>query len=98
MLSCDIYAQDIKQNSKGQETSPIEGLNLYPNPVTNGKVFISSRNNLEKNIVVFDILGKKVLQTTITTKELPVLNLLPGIYIIKIDENHATATRKLIIK
>jgi hypothetical protein len=97
-FSVSTFAQDGKQNSKIQETAVIEGLNLYPNPVTNGKVYITSKNDLSKNIIVFDILGKKVLQTTITSKELNISNLSPGVYIIKIDEEQASATRKLIVK
>jgi len=48
--------------------------------------------------VIFDVLGKKVLQTTMSSKELNISNLTPGVYIIKINEGDATATRKLIVK
>lgn len=91
-------AQDSKQLPKVQENTSIEGLNLYPNPVTTGKVYISSKNDLEKEIIIFDVLGKKVLQTIINTKELNVSNLSPGVYIIKITEENATSSRKLIIR
>ncbi|QBN19577.1 T9SS type A sorting domain-containing protein [Flavobacterium nackdongense] len=97
-FSLSISAQDSKQQSKLPETTVIEGLNLYPNPVSNGKVYISSKNDLDKNIIIFDVLGKKVLQTTISSKELNISNLSPGVYIIKIDEEQATATRKLIVR
>ncbi|WP_264565708.1 T9SS type A sorting domain-containing protein [Flavobacterium sp. N3904] len=91
-------AQDSKQSSNIQENTSIEGLNLYPNPVTTGKVYISSKNDLEKEIIIFDVLGKKVLQTIIYTKELNVSNLSPGVYIIKITEENATSSRKLIVR
>ena len=91
-------AQDSKQLPKTQNDTSIEGLNLYPNPVTNGKVYITSKKDLEKEIIIFDVLGKKVLQTTISTKELNVSNLSPGVYIIKITEEEATSSRKLIIQ
>jgi hypothetical protein len=97
-FSVSVSAQEAKQPSKLQETSIIEGLNLYPNPVSNGKVYITSKNDLDKEIIIFDVLGKKVLQTTISSKELGVSNLSPGVYIIKINEGEATATRKLIVK
>lgn len=90
------YAQDNKQQSKNQDT--IEGLSFYPNPVSNGKVYILSKLSLTKEIYVFDILGKEVLQTTLTTKELNVSALSPGVYMMRIKEGEATATRKLIIK
>ncbi|KAF2509857.1 T9SS type A sorting domain-containing protein [Flavobacterium foetidum] len=98
LFTVNVSAQDSKQLPKTQDTSVIEGLSLYPNPVTNGKVYISSKNDLEKEIIVFDILGKKVLQAHLTTKELNVSELPPGVYIIKISEQNASATRKLIIR
>ena len=91
-------AQDSKQASKLQETSVIEGLNLYPNPVSNGKVYITSKNDLDKVVTIFDVLGKKVLQTTLSSKELNISNLIPGVYIIKINEGESTASRKLMVK
>ncbi|TRX21404.1 T9SS type A sorting domain-containing protein [Flavobacterium franklandianum] len=97
-ITLSVSAQDGKQISKLQETTVIEGLNLYPNPVSNGKVYITSKNDLDKNIIIFDVLGKKVLQTTMSSKELNISNLSPGVYIIKIDEEQSTATRKLIVK
>lgn len=97
-FTLSLSAQETKQQSKLQETTSIEGLNLYPNPVSNGKVYITSKNDLNKEIIIFDVLGKKVLQTTMNSKELSVANLSPGVYIIKISEGEATATRKLIVK
>ena len=97
-FTMSVSAQDIKQNSKIQESTVIEGLSLYPNPVSDGKVYITSKNDLDKNIIIFDVLGKKILQTTMSSKELNISNLTPGVYIIRIEENQATATRKLIVK
>jgi len=97
-FSLSVSAQEEKQQSKLQETTAIEGLSLYPNPVSNGKVYITSKNDFDKGIIIFDVLGKKVLQTSMSSKELNVSNLSPGVYIIKIDEGDATATRKLIVR
>lgn len=97
-FTASATAQDSKPSPKIQEDTSIEGLNLYPNPVTNGKIYITSKNDLEKEIIIFNVLGKKVLQTTISTKELNLSNLAPGVYIIKITEENATSSRKLIIR
>ena len=97
-FTVSVSAQDSKQLPKPQEATTIEGLSLYPNPVTGGKVYISSKNDLEKEITIFDILGKKVLQTQLSSRELNISNLSPGVYIIKINEENATATRKLIVR
>ena len=97
-FTLSISAQESKQQSKLQEATSIEGLNLYPNPVSNGKIYIASKNDSDKDVIIFDVLGKKVLQTSISSRELNVSNLSPGVYIIKINEGDATATRKLIVK
>lgn len=86
------YAQNGKVNGD------IEGFKLYPNPVTNGKVYISTEQNDPKKILIFDVLGTQVLQTTILGKELNVSNLDAGIYVLRVYENNKVATRKLIIK
>lgn len=84
------------KNYKAEQT--IEGLSIYPNPVDNGKVYITSKNSLHKEVVVVDLLGKEVIRTKITSKELNVSTLKTGVYFLKITEGEATATRKLIIK
>jgi hypothetical protein len=53
---------------------------------------------LDKEIMIFDVLGKKVLQTTISSRELNITSIPPGVYIIKITEGDTTATRKLIVR
>lgn len=75
-----------------------EGLGFYPNPVSNGKIYITSKSSLDKEVFIFDVLGKKVLQTVTSSKEVNISALSPGVYIIKIREGEATATRKLIVK
>lgn len=84
--------------ASAQESNTIEGLNLYPNPVSNGKVYISTKNDSDKEIQIFDVLGKKVLQTFLSSRELNISALAPGVYIIKIREEEASATRKLIVR
>ncbi len=98
LFSLSVSAQETKPQPRTQETATIEGLSLYPNPVNNGKVYISTKNDLDKEIIIFDVLGKKVLQTVMSSKELNVSNLSSGVYIIKINEKEASATRKLIIR
>lgn len=93
------FAQEKKINSNKREG--IEGLQIYPNPVTNGRIFITTdQNSNAKEIEIYDMLGKKVLTTTLnsTTKEINISNLTAGVYMIKISENNSSATRKLVVK
>ena len=96
LIVSSANAQDVKQQSKIQE-SAIEGLSLYPNPVTNGRVYIATKNDSEKEIQIFDVLGKKVFQTLLSSRELNISTLTPGVYIIKIKEEEASTSRKLIV-
>lgn len=75
----------------------IAGLKVYPNPVTNGKLFITTDSNVEKTVAIYDVLGKQVVNTK-ATDFVSVSNLKGGVYIVKITEEGKTATRKLVIK
>ena len=100
LFSLAIQAQESKDaslNGKFQE-QPLDNLTIYPNPTGSGKVYISSRSAAPKEVELFDVLGKKVLQTTLTSKELNISTLNPGVYIIKIKEGEQRVTRKLIVK
>jgi len=73
-------------------------LNFYPNPVSDGKVFITSTvTTSNKEVEIFDVLGKSVLKATVV-RELNISSLSPGVYLIKIKEGENSVTRKLIIK
>lgn len=98
LFSFGLQAQESKSSiaTKSQEPT-IEGLTIYPNPVNSGKIYITTKSSLDKKVEIFNVLGKKVLETVITSKEVNISNLAAGVYIIKIKEGDATATRKLII-
>jgi hypothetical protein len=76
----------------------IPDFSIFPNPVTKNKLFINSLNSSDKEIRIFDILGKEVLSTTLKGRELNLTKLSPGIYILKALQEGKTATRKLVIK
>lgn len=96
-FSASVVAQDSRSSVNKTQDLTIEGLNVYPNPNNTGKVFITSKLNLDKKVEIFDVLGKKVIDVTLYSKELNITNLNPGVYIIKIKEGDASSTRKLII-
>ena len=86
-----VYTLGLVNNS-------ISNLSIYPNPVTNGKLFISSTSNLEKEVVIFTTLGQQVLQDKTVSEAIYVSFLSQGTYFIKITEAGLTTTKKLIIK
>jgi hypothetical protein len=81
----------VKQNA-------ISGLSVYPNPVKNGNLYITSDSNNAKSVAVYDILGKQVLNTKTSNNAVNVSNLKGGAYIVRITEEGKTDTRKLIIE
>ena len=44
-----------------------------------------------------DVLGKTVMNTTISGTELNIASLKSGVYMVQVIQNDATATRKLIV-
>ena len=81
-----------------QSFSQIDGLKVYPNPVSNGVLHIESNLNTERTISLFDVLGKQVLNTTTANNTINIATLNSGVYIVKITEAGKTATRKLVVK
>lgn len=82
----------------GSSKGDIDGFKLYPNPVTNGKVYIKTESNSAKKIMLYDVFGTQVLETTILGTELNLSNLDVGVYVLRVYEKNKVATRKLIIK
>jgi hypothetical protein len=78
----------------------IEGFATYPNPVNNKRFTVSTSTTNVKNVVLFNVLGKKVFSETFTgnAKELNVSALNSGIYILKVIEGAKIATKKLVIR
>jgi hypothetical protein len=86
------YGQSVPSNGD------IDGFSMYPNPVSTGKVYISTTINSAKEIMIYDVLGTLVLKTTILGKELHVGDLDAGVYVLRVFEKNKVATRKLIVK
>ncbi|HNQ27853.1 MAG TPA: T9SS type A sorting domain-containing protein [Aquaticitalea sp.] len=95
-LSISGYSQSADMERPGVES--IDELSIYPNPVSTGKIYIITKQNLTKEVEIFDVLGKKIFSTSLFGKELNISELTSGVYILKIKENNISATRKLVVK
>lgn len=82
----------------GVKENQISGLKVYPNPVKNGNLYITSNSNESKSVAIFDVLGKQVLNANVNNDVVNVSNLNAGVYIVKITEAGKTATKKLVIE
>lgn len=98
MFSFGAIAQENKSTfAAGKE--PIEGLNIYPNPAKADRIYITTaKPAMSKEIEIYDMLGKKIMQATLNGKELNISALTRGVYIIKVKEGDASATRKLVVE
>jgi hypothetical protein len=76
----------------------IEGLTMYPNPVSGGTLNFTSTANAAMSVQIFDLLGKEVLKSNVVNNTVNVAKLTAGVYVVKITEEGKTATRKLVIK
>lgn len=80
-------------------------INVFPNPVTNGELFISNTIPLEKTTIeIYNVLGQTVKtispenQSGTETKKINVSGLAPGIYYIKLNSQKQEGMKKLIIE
>lgn len=89
---------EVTNGTLGTSNNIITGLKMYPNPVSNGTLFIETLANAEKKVTIFDVLGKQVLNTTTSNNAINVASLHTGVYIVNITEEGKTASRKLVIK
>lgn len=81
------------------QTNEIEGFSMYPNPVVDGMISINTLNATTKNVTLFDVLGKKVFNTSYngTSNRINIGDLNAGIYILNVTEGNKSAISKLII-
>ncbi len=84
------------RSSDSIESFEISGLIIYPNP-SKDLINITTSLNAELQINIFDMLGKEVVNAKVSDNKLNVSFLTSGVYIIKINEEGKTASRKLVI-
>ncbi|WP_298892975.1 T9SS type A sorting domain-containing protein [uncultured Psychroserpens sp.] len=75
-----------------------DNFKVYPNPTSTGFVNITSNNSDAISVAVYDILGKQVIDTALNNDRLDISALNAGVYILKISQNNASVTKKLVIK
>ena len=76
----------------------IQDFSIYPNPVNNKVNIVLNNNNISK-VQLYNILGKKVLETkSLKNNSLNVSSLNSGVYFLKIyNTENKSATKKIII-
>ena len=75
-----------------------QNLICYPNPVTDGLVNLANASSSMKNVQIFDVVGKKILNQQTVSNKVDVSALNAGIYVIKISADNQTSSARLVIK
>ncbi len=73
-------------------------MNIYPNPVNGDFVTIQTPVNGVKYVEVFDITGKRLINTSLSADTLEVSSLSAGMYLIKVTVEGQSKTSKLIVR
>ena len=71
---------------------------LHPNPVRDGFVYVESDHNGPKDIRIYDLFGKIVLEQRLVSKKLFVNALVPGVYMVQVRQEERIGTKKLVIR
>jgi hypothetical protein len=50
------------------------------------------------SVAIYDILGKRVINTNVINNRVNVASLNPGIYMLQISQNGSSITKKLVVK
>lgn len=94
----NVTSRSLSELTLSTKNNQIQGFGMYPNPASKGYVTLSSKNNAKMSVAVFDILGKQVLNKTVSNNILNVSSLKSGVYIMKVSQDNASVTKKLVIQ
>ena len=73
-------------------------MRIYPNPSNGSYVTIQTPVNGVKYVEVFDITGKRLINTTLSADTLDVSSMSAGMYLVKVTVEGQSKTSKLIIR
>ena len=85
---------DVWDQSLSLDENELQGVSLYPNP-TSGRLYINTTNVV--NVEVYSVEGKRLRQYNSIDGYVD-LDLASGLYLVKLTNNEATLTRKIIIE
>ncbi|MCF7559895.1 T9SS type A sorting domain-containing protein [Sabulilitoribacter multivorans] len=93
-----IYARSLSDFTLNSKYIEIEGFKMYPNPTSLGYINILSRSNSKMDVSVYSILGRQIINETVNNNRLDVSSLNSGVYIMKVSQDDAITTTKLVVR
>jgi len=97
-LRIGVNWTDVTPATLSNSTFETAEFKLYPNPNTTGTLNINASHNGAIDVQVFDVLGKRVINTTLSNNTVDVSGLNSGLYIVKLTQNNTSTTNKLVIE
>jgi len=70
----------------------------YPNPVTDGFVYLANAGSITRDVQIFDVVGKRVFNQQTSSNRVDVSALNAGIYVLKVSANNQSNSSRLLIK
>lgn len=92
--TCAVSAQEAAL-ATGDASAEIR---LHPNPAQGGVVYVVSSHPGPKTVRIFDLFGKAVLERRLSGDALPIDALIPGVYMVRVEQDDVVATKKLIVR
>lgn len=90
-----INLKDASNTLSLQENSTIN-ISIYPNPITNGVLTFESDKVITK-VALYDLSGKELVQSKISSNVVTVDTLAAGIYFVKFQSEGGSTFRKVVI-
>jgi hypothetical protein len=96
-LTQPILSADITVALGLDDISLIDLVKIYPNPVVNA-LYIKTKSVQLEQIIVYDVLGKSIINTKLNLDKIDVSTLTVGLYLLKIKTDQGTMVRRIIKK
>ncbi len=97
-----IYVRDrwlLQANNTSVAYAPFDAeIKVYPNPYSEGPLFIQSQHDLPLTATLMDLSGRTHFQTTVESGEIHLPKQNVGIYLLKLEQDNKIAFKKLVIQ
>ncbi|WP_298544758.1 M14 family zinc carboxypeptidase [uncultured Aquimarina sp.] len=78
--------------------NPTEIFQLYPNPVTEGVLFVKGISDKDASITIYNYAGQKVINTKIGDGNIDVSNLSNGLYLLQVGNDAERKIKRFIVR
>ncbi len=98
----DVLASDVTFTADDDDTYSKNDLSVYPNPVTNGKLFFNVNNQELRYVELYSINGSQLLHQLIgqgvSSGYVDVSGISAGIYIVRFVFSNMSVSKKVMVK